>query len=121
MSSEQHVVTCKHYDIINTNYTKIHTRFLMILFGAMSLANMGIAGFTRQICDLVVGRQLTAVDARHKLTRCLHDRHGQGQATSSDIDNRSLPLACLPLLAGTDRRHQTASKMAPERGEVCDQ
>ena len=71
------------------------------------------AGFTRQICDLVVGRQLTAVDARHKLTRCLHDRHGQGQATSSDLDNRSLPLACLPLLAGTDRRRQTASKMAP--------
>ncbi len=24
------------------------------------------AGSTRQICDLVVGRQLTAVDARHK-------------------------------------------------------
>ena len=35
---------------------------------------------TRPICDLVVGRQVTAVDARHKLTRCLHDRHRQGQA-----------------------------------------
>ena len=74
---------------------------------------MSKTGFTRQICDLVVGRQLTAIDARHKLTRCLHDRHGQGQATSSDLDNRSLPLASLPLLAGTDRRRQTASKMAP--------
>ena len=66
--------------------------------------------FTRPICDLVVGRQVTAVDARHKLTRCLHDRHRQGQATSIDLDNRSFPLACLPLLAGTDRRRQTASK-----------
>ena len=66
--------------------------------------------FTRPICDLVVGRQVTAVDARHKLMRCLHDRHGQGQATSIDLDNRSFPLACLPLLAGTDRRRQTASK-----------
>ena len=37
--------------------------------------------FTRPICDLVVGRQVTAVDARHKLTRCLHDRRRQGQAT----------------------------------------
>ena len=37
--------------------------------------------FTRPICDLGVGRQVTAVDARHKLTRCLHDRHRQGQAT----------------------------------------
>ena len=64
--------------------------------------------FTRPICDLVVGRQVTAVDARHKLTRCLHDRHRQGQATSIDLDNRSFTLACLPLLAGTDRRRQTA-------------
>ena len=81
--------------------------------GLMAIVVFTKAGFTRQICDLVVGRQLTAVGARHKLTRCLHDRHGQGQATSSDLDNRSLPLACLPLLAGTDRRRQTASKMAP--------
>ena len=27
MSSEQHVGTYKHYNIMNTNYTKIHTRF----------------------------------------------------------------------------------------------
>ena len=27
MSSEQHVGTYKHYNIMNTNYTKIHARF----------------------------------------------------------------------------------------------
>ena len=42
MSSEQHVGTYKHYNIMNTNYTEIHTRFLMILFGAISLANVGM-------------------------------------------------------------------------------
>ena len=42
MSSEQHVGTYKHYNIMNTNYTKIHSFFLMILFGAISLANVGM-------------------------------------------------------------------------------
>ena len=42
MSSEQHVGTYKHYNIMNTNYAKIHTHVLIILFGAISLANVGM-------------------------------------------------------------------------------
>ena len=42
MSSEQHVGTYKHYNIMNTNYKKYTLVFLMILFGAICLANMGM-------------------------------------------------------------------------------
>ena len=42
MSSEQHVGTYKLYNIMNTNYAKMHTRFFNDFFDAISLANVGM-------------------------------------------------------------------------------
>ena len=43
MSSEQHVGTYKHYNIMNTNYIKIHTRFFNDFISCNQFGKRGYA------------------------------------------------------------------------------